>query len=75
MRGHFQYENPEADMTAEVEWMQSEDTFFFSTVTFRNGEVFQTSTMKSNDFGVISDKIHRTVSKLFSNGFVPVENY
>lgn len=75
MRGHFQYENPETDMTAEVEWMQNDDTFFFSTVTFRNGEVFQTSTMKSNNFDTICDKINRTVSKLSSNGFVPVENY
>ena len=75
MRGHFQYENPEMDMTAEVEWEREGDTFFLSTVTFRNGQVFQSNTVKSKDFNTISDRLNNTVSKLFKNGFLPVEKY
>lgn len=75
MRGHFQYENPETDMTAEVEWQQEGDTFFLSTVTFRNGEVFHSNSTKSKDFNLISSKLNSTVSKLFQSGFVPVEKH
>lgn len=73
MRGHFQYENPDMDMVAEVEWQKEGDTFFLSTVTFRNGQVFQSNTVKSKDFNFVSSALNNTVSKLFKSGFVPVE--
>lgn len=74
MKGHFQYENPNNGMVAEVQWEKSGDTFYMSTVTFRNGEVYRSKGVQSKDFDRISDTLNATVTNLIQQGFVPMES-
>jgi hypothetical protein len=72
MQGFFEYKNEDGDK-AELSWSREGDLFYCSSVTFRNGQVYRSKSLRSKDFQKVRENFNSMLRTLEQNGFSPIE--
>lgn len=71
MNSFFEYEKD--DMKAEIGMRKEGKSFVFSTVTFRNGQVYHSKLVSSENFDLARNSFYDALQVLIDSGFTPIE--